>query len=154
MIVVSDTSAISALLRVGYSRLLEQLYGEVLIPESVRDELLVGFPVLPEFLHCRRVSSSTEVGRLREELDLGEAEAIVLACELHADVLLIDELSGRRIAEREGVPIIGLLGVLAQAKNRRLIPAVRPLIEKLEVEASFRLSDELKQEALRLAKEI
>jgi uncharacterized protein len=153
MIVVSDTSAVSALLQIGHGGLLEQLYGEVLIPESVRDELLVCFPTLPQYLHCRRVSNRSQVDRLCSELDLGEAEAIVLAREMRADILLIDELAGRRVAEREGIPIIGLIGVLAQAKNSRLIAAIGPLIDKLEKEADFRLSAELKQDALRLAKE-
>jgi hypothetical protein len=62
------------------------------------------------------VSDAGEVKRLCDELDLGEAEAIALAHETRADVVLIDELNGRRIAKREGIPIIGLMGVLANAK--------------------------------------
>jgi predicted nucleic acid-binding protein len=154
MIVVSDTSSISALLRIGHADLLQRLYGEVLIPEAVRDELLVFFSIVPEFLHCRQVSDAGEVKRLCSELDLGEAEAIVLAHEMHADVLLIDELNGRRIAKREGIPIIGLMGVLANAKNEGLVVAIRPLIDKLENEADFRFSAELKQDTLRLANEL
>jgi predicted nucleic acid-binding protein len=154
MIVVSDTSSISALLRIGHADLLQRLYGEVLIPEAVRDELLVFFPTVPEFLHCRHVSDAGEVKRLCGELDLGEAEAIALAREMRADVLLIDELGGRRIAKREGIPIIGLMGVLANAKIEGLVVSIRPLIEKLENEADFRFSTELKQDTLRLANEL
>ena len=154
MIVVSDTSSISALLRIGHADLLQRLYGEVLIPEAVRDELLVFFPIVPKFLHCRQVSDVGEVKRLCGELDLGEAEAIALAREMRADVLLIDELNGRRIAKREGIPIIGLMGVLANAKNVGLVVSIRPLIDKLENEADFRFSAELKQDTLRLANEL
>jgi uncharacterized protein len=154
MIVVSDTSSVSALLRIGQSELLQRLYGEVLIPAAVRDELLAFFPDLPEFLHYRQVMNAGEVNRLCKELDLGEAEAIVLACESHADVLLMDELHGRRVAAREGVPIIGLMGVLLKAKNEGLVASIRPLIEKLEMEADFRLSTEFKQSTLRRAHEL
>ncbi len=154
MIVVSDTSSISALLRIGHADLLQRLYGEVLIPEAVRDELLVFFPTVPEFLHCRHVSDAAKVKRLCGELDLGEAEAIALAHEMRADVLLIDELDGRRIATREGIPIIGLMGVLANAKIVGLVVSIRPLIDKLENEADFRFSAELKQDTLRLADEL
>jgi predicted nucleic acid-binding protein len=154
MIVVSDTSSVSALLRIGQGGLLPKLYGEVLIPEAVRAELLVFFPSLPEFLHCRQILNASEVKRLCEELDLGEAEAIVLARESHADILLMDELIGRQIAAREGVPIIGLMGVLMAAKNEGLVASIRPLIEKLEMEANFRLSPEFKQSTLQRAHEL
>jgi predicted nucleic acid-binding protein len=154
MIVVSDTSSVSALLRIGQSELLKRLYGEVLIPAAVRDELPAFFSDLPEFLHCRQIMNAGEVDRLCKELDLGEAEAIVLARESHADVLLMDELHGRWIAVREGVPIIGLMGVLIEAKNEGLVTSVRPLIEKLETEADFRLSAEFKQSTLRRAHEL
>ena len=154
MIVVSDTSSVSALLRVGHGSLLERLYGEVLIPSAVRDELLIFFPQLPEFLQCRSVSNVNLVGRFRSELDLGEAEAIALAQETHAEILLVDELKGRRVAEREGIPIIGLMGVLLQAKRDGLIDSVRPLIERLQTEADFRLSAAFKEATLKRANEL
>ena len=153
MIVVSDTSSVSALLCIAHGDLLRRLYGEVLIPEAVRVELLVFFSDLPEFLHCRQVLNPGEVERLREELDLGEAKAIVLAREAHADILLMDELQGRRVAVREGIPIIGLMGVLLQAKGEGLIVPVRQVIERLEAEADFRLSAELKRFTLKRAGE-
>ena len=90
VIVVSDTSAITALLQIGRGVLLQELYHEVLIPEAVRDELLPAHPSLPPFLRCDRVADESEVQRLCVELDLGEAEAIVLAKERRADVLLMD----------------------------------------------------------------
>ena len=154
MIVVSDTSSVSGLLRVRHAHLLGRLYGEILIPSTVRDELLVYFPELPEFLHCRPVSNVTLVGRLRGELDLGEAEAIALAQETRVEVLLIDELKGRRVAEREGIPIIGLMGVLLQAKHNGLIDSVSVLIERLQSEADFRLSAAFKDATLKRANEL
>src|SRR3989442_663968 len=98
MIVVSDTTAITSLLQIGRCDLLRQLYHEVLIPEAVRDELIAAHPALPVFLRVERAEDRVRVSRLQIELDLGEAEAISLAKERGADLLLIDENEGRRVA--------------------------------------------------------
>ena len=118
MIVVSDTSAITALLQIGRGELLKELYHEVLIPDAVRHELIQAHPVLPAFLRCEQVVNTVEVQRLRIELDMGEAEAIVLAKERHADVLLMDEIEGRRVAMREGVPFIGFWACWCKRSKR------------------------------------
>ncbi len=132
---------------------MEKLYGLVLIPEAVRDELIQTHPSLPSFLRCEPVRNPAEVARLSAELDQGEAEAIALAKELGADALLMDEAEGRRVARREGVPFIGLLGVLVQGKHRRHVSSVRALTAELEAVANFHLSAEVKQIAFRAAGE-
>lgn len=68
---------------------------------------------------------------LRWRLGNGEREAIALAVELQADFLLLDELAGRRAAISLGPKVLGTLGILLQAKERNLIPAVKPLVEQL-----------------------
>jgi predicted nucleic acid-binding protein len=145
MIVVSDTSAITSLLQIGRAELLSRIYSDVFIPEAVRDELLNGHSSVPNFIRCKPVSSRAEVQRLLAELDLGEAEAIILAKELKADELLIDETAGRRVATREGVKVIGLLGVLLEAKGRGMVDSVRKITGELEMKAGFRLSDPVKE---------
>lgn len=154
MIVVSDTSAVTALLQIGRGELLEELYQEVLIPGAVRLELIQTHPVLPPFLHCAQVLNLAEVQRLCMELDSGEAEAIVLAKERRADVLLMDEIEGRRVALRESVPFIGLLGVLVQAKQMGHVSSVRQVISELEAVAGFHLSSEIKAIAFQKAGEM
>jgi uncharacterized protein len=154
MIVVSDTSAITALLQISREALLKDLYEDVLIPEAVRNELLQTHALLPAFLRSVKVLNITEVQRLSIELDLGEAEAITLAKESCADLLLMDELEGRRVASREGIPYIGLLGVLVQAKRAGHIASVRQLVSELEAVADFRLSEEVKAVAFRKAGEL
>jgi uncharacterized protein len=154
MIVVSDTSAITALLQIGQAGLLEKLYRQILIPEAVRDELLKNHAALPPFLRSEPVTNFSDVERLLTEIDLGEAEAIVLAKEWRADFLLIDELDGRRVARREGVRFIGLLGVLVQAKQRGFIKSVREMTGELERVADFHLSEEIKSIAYRKAGEL
>lgn len=69
------------------------------------------------------------------------------------DRLLIDERKGRRLANQEGVPVIGLLGVLLLAKRRQLVPSVRALLQRLESEAGMYLSENLKNQALKTAGE-
>lgn len=154
MIVVSDTSAITSLLQIGRVELLSRIYSDVFIPEAVRDELLREHPSIPEFIRCQSASNRAEVQRLLAELDLGEAEAIILAKELKADELLIDETAGRRIAAREGVNVIGLLGVLLEAKGRGMIPSIRQIAEELETKAGFRLSNSVKEIFFREAGEL
>lgn len=153
MIVVSDTTAITSLLQINQCDLLAKLYGEVVIPAAVRDELLAAHPNLPEFLRVRTVRQQAEVQRLRADIDLGEAEAVILAKELTADLLLIDEAEGRRVALREGVNIIGLLGVLVQAKRTGLISSLRDTTAKLESIAEFRVADDVKEIIFRAAGE-
>jgi uncharacterized protein len=153
MIVVSDTTAITSLLQIGQCELLARLYHEVIIPQAVRDELLAMHPTLPSFLRVGIVRQRAEVQRLQADVDLGEAEAIVLAKEAAAALLLMDENEGRRVAVREGLRIVGLLGVLVQAKRVGMIPSVRELTTKLETVAGFRVGDDVKQIIFRSAGE-
>lgn len=82
-------------------------------------------------------------------MDRGEAEAIALAEELHADHLLIDERKGRRLAQQQGLPVLGLLGVVLLAKRAKLISSARALLEELDHEAGIYLAGELKEAALK-----
>ena len=154
MIVVSDTSPITTLIQIGKVDLLHKLYGEVLIPEAVRDELFMSHQSLPKFFLYLPVTDRKAVTRLLAELDPGEAEAIVLAKERHADVLLIDEIEGRNVAAREGLHFVGLLGVLGQAKLNGFIPSVRDVLREIENETTFFISQEMKNLALKLAGEL
>jgi len=153
MIVVSDTSAVTSLIQIGQLELLRELHGGVLIPEAVHRELLRAHRSLPEFLDMRRVLNREAVRRLEGELDAGEAEAIVLAKELQADLLLIDEKLGRAVARREGLRIAGLLAVIVDAKRRGLIGSVREIVARLEGEAGFRVSNTVRAQAFRAAGE-
>jgi predicted nucleic acid-binding protein len=89
---------------------------------------------------------------LLSDLDRGEAEVIALAQELNADLVIVDERLARRHARRLGLTLTGTLGVLLKAKERRLVPAVGPLISQLRQDG-IRLDDALVAEALDLAGE-
>ena len=153
MIVVSDTSPITALLIIQQIDLLARLYGEVKIPPAVADELLAYHTKLPDFIQTIPVTPGPLLDQLNRQLDRGEAEAIVLAKDLHADLLLIDESLGREAARHEHLPVIGLMGVLLIAKKKGLVASLRDLIERLETGAGFYLSRPVKEKVLSAAGE-
>ena len=93
------------------------------------------------------------VQRLQSELDAGESAAIALAVEVSADLILADERKGRRKAAEMGLEVVGLLGVISEAKRRGLIPACRPVIDALERDAHFWISTRLRERFLALAGE-
>lgn len=163
MIIVSDTSPIANLIVVGYVDLLPQLFGDIVIPDVVYQELLANgenHPItqtmmMVNWLDVQSVKDQSQVIVLERDrrLDLGEATAIVLAIELQATQLLINERLGRAEAKRQGLKITGILGVLLAAKRQGLIPTVRPILDQLISKANFRISKQLYDETLTLAKE-
>ncbi len=89
---------------------------------------------------------------LLAELDAGEASAIALASELHADLVLIDDRRGREVARRMALPVKGTLGVLVEARDRGLLPSLAPVIGELR-EAGFWVTDEVVARVLALVGE-
>ncbi len=161
MIVVSNTSPIMNLAVVGQLELLPQLYGRIVVPQAVYDEVVVagvGQPGAAEvkaadWVEVKDATNRTTVASLQLELDKGEAEAIALATELQADLVLLDERKGRTIASRMGLKPVGLLGLLIEAKHKGLIPATKPVMDDLVKKAGFWISPELYSRVLQAAGE-
>ena len=149
MIVVSDTSPLTALLTVGRTELLAQLFGEVVVPEAVNRELLRSHSNMPDWLQVRALRDQTQARVYEVRVDRGEAEAIALAQELKADLLLMDERKGRRLANEQGIQVMGLLGVILLAKRHGLIASAGALLNRLELEAGIYLGETLKESALK-----
>ncbi len=149
MIVVSDTSPLTALLTVGEAALLVRLFGEVWIPEAVETELRRSHPLLPAWLRSQAVRDAAKAQRYMQSVDRGEAEAIALAEELRADHLLMDERKGRQLAQQQGLAVVGLLGVVLMAKRRGFVSSARSLLLRLDQEAGIYLANELKETALK-----
>lgn len=151
MIVVSDTSPIANLIQIGMLDLLHEVFGEVIIPPTVHQEIL-GLSSFNVDLHAYLAAKwilvkSPALGQnfkdLLGNLDEGESEAITLAQEIHADWLLIDERMGTKMAEELGLHPIGLVGVLIKAKEKGLIKHVIPILYDLRGRAGFWLGDSL-----------
>ncbi len=153
MIVVSNTSPLTNLTIIGQFDLLRRRYGEIDIPEAVWDELNAGGVTWPgrdavaeaTWIKRHTVGNKTAVAALLDDLDRGEAESIVLALELGADLLLLDEADGRHHAQRLGLHVTGVIGTLRAAKEKRLIGAVRPHLDALRSVAGFYIGEELYQ---------
>ena len=152
MLVVSNTSPILNLAIVDRLILLEQQFGEILIPGAVLDELKInekrpGSQAIREaisvgWIQLREVSNQPLTQLLKQTLDNGEAEAIALAVELKADWTLLDEREGRKVAKSLGLKVTGILGVLLRAKQAD-IKSLQPVIDDLISKAGFRIAPEL-----------
>ena len=154
MVVVSDTSAISALLQIGRAEMLQDLYGDLIIPSAVEIELRRSHPCIPDFIKVLAVEDCPALQLRCVTLDKGEAHAITLAEQLQADLLLIDERKGRLAADEAGICYIGLVGALIEAKRRGVITNLGDLLSLIMTHAGFRLSETLRIAVLRSVGEI
>ncbi len=160
MIVVANAGPLIALARIGQFGLLRSLYGQLYIPPAVRDEVVASGRGLPgaaevdaaDWIHMVQVRDTTAVQLLRERLDTGESEALVLAVEMQADLLLMDEARGRRLAESRGLDKTGTVGTCIVAGKRGLISSVKALLDDLRA-TGFHMDEALYQTACALAGE-
>ncbi len=144
---VVDAACLIGLERIGHLDILPTLFDPILIPPAVANEF--GHP-LP-WLQVRSPVNKALVTALKTILGSGESEAIVLAQEAQA-LAVLDDKQARRAARQLGLKVKGTVGLLAQAKQAGVIPLLKPLLNDLEANGFF-LSDEVKEEALRLAGE-
>lgn len=161
MVTVSNTSPISNLAKVGQLNLMQQVYGTILIPTAVYEELLdkrAGETINSAiqaaiWIETKPVENQALVSQLRNRVNVGETEAIALAIAVQADRLLIDERLGRQAANNLGLRITGVLGILLIAKRQNLITAIKPIVDSLITEASFRIRSQLYANVLSAAGE-
>lgn len=156
MKIVSDSSPLIALAKIGRLNLLEH---EIIVPKAVFEEITRSRREYARKLYTwgkNRVSvvkNRQAVEYLELVLDRGEAEVIVLAEELKADAVLIDDLKARKTANLRGLTVVGTIGVLLDAKERGLVDDVKPLLDEL-IRKKIRISRELYNHALELAQEL
>lgn len=151
MSVVSNASPLINLARIGKLTLLRDLYGELIVPEAVWQEVVVegaGQPGADEvesatWIKTQAATNRQLVNALQQDLDAGEAEAIALTLEMGAELLLMDEHLGRETARHLGLRYVGLVGALVEAKHRGLIRAVKTHLDALRDIAGFRVVDAL-----------
>ncbi|HAK96790.1 MAG TPA: DUF3368 domain-containing protein [Planctomycetes bacterium] len=160
VVVVSDSSPIRALHHLGLLSLCRNLYGSVVVPEAVCRELRYSTARCPELdiaglpgFEVRTPRSNPTALGVPSDLDAGESEAIALAIELSADLILIDERKGTEAARRLGLTTIGVLGVLLEAKRRSMIDRVLPCFDRLVADLRFFASPALRRRLAELANE-
>jgi predicted nucleic acid-binding protein len=141
---VADSGPILSFARAERFDLLRRIVDALIIPDAVYDDIVVrgaGKPgaeevVQASWIRRRSVQNRTLVDQFPAKLHLGEREALVLAQELGM-VLLIDEREARRAAEQHHIAYVGSLRVLEEAKQRGLLPAVKPVLDDLMAAGMF-----------------
>lgn len=136
--------------------IIEQLFGKIVIPKAVEIELVEKgekYPTTNEiqkvtFIEVMEIQNITLCNSLKLNLEDGEAESITLALEQKAELLLLDELAGRTMAQFHNIPFIGSIGCLVEAKSIGIIPKIKPLLDAMRTKARFWIDDELYQQVL------
>ena len=153
-IFVSNSGPIISFAKAGYLELLEKVIGELWIPEAVYKEIVVKGKGRPgsdkvrqgKWLKSKKIENKDRPDFFPHDLGMGEVEAIILADELKA-VLIIDDKRGRQEAESRGIETIGSLKIIKEAKDKRLIEKAKPLLDELR-RTGLRIKDDLYHEFL------
>lgn len=148
-IIISDTSCLILLHKIGELELLKKLGKIVYVTPTIHKEFTKELP------HWIRISTPQNIGYqqiLELELDEGEASAIALSMDIDNSILIIDDLKGRKIAERLKLRYSGTLGLILRAKQMGVIEKVRPIIDKIK-STNFRINEKLFQTIIDEAEE-
>lgn len=147
---VLNSTVLIGLSKIGKLAMLQKIFSDIFIPEMVYQEVVIEGKDKPgsqeaigaKWLNVLKVKDYIEVNFLAEELGYGEAEVLVLAKEINADWVLIDEEKGRNAAVAAGFNVIGVVGLLVAFKKLNFIKKIKPLLEQLR-QNKFYISDEI-----------
>ncbi len=156
MQLISNSSPLIALSTLEKLDILKTLFGNIIIPEAVYDEVFTrGFDKvsMPGFLAIEKISDKNLMVSLEMQIGYGESEVIALALERKITRVLIDDKQARKIAENLGLKVMGTLGVLILAKEKQLIKDIKPLVLELIEKINFRIDRNVLNKALRLVNE-
>ncbi len=152
MRVVSDAGPLIHLSWINQLSLLNRLFDQIVVPPAVQVEILAAptntqgldriQQAITEDAWLVRAPTARLPDNLATVLDMGEAEALVLAGELHADLFLTDDALARTEAKRSGLAVVGTIGILTQARDQGFISAVLPLLLELRSHGQW-LSEDL-----------
>lgn len=149
-VIVSDTSCLILLDNIGELKLLNRLFGQIVITQEIAQEFK---KELPNWFVIEEATNKTYQKILEASLDKGEASAIAFAIEQTDCLLIIDDYKGRKYAEQLGIKITGTLGVIIDAKLSGLIQSVKPMLDKIK-STDFRLTSELEKRTIEKANEM
>jgi predicted nucleic acid-binding protein len=158
VIIVSNAGPLIALAQIERFGLLRELFGKLYIPQAVYDEVVVigtgraganeTEQAVGDWIEVQEVKDLVMVKSLLTKLGKGESEAIALALEAKADMVLLDDYKARATAEFMGLNMTGTVGMLSQAQKKGLISDLRSLLDELRARG-FRLSDKVYAEILK-----
>lgn len=149
--IICNSGPLITLSKIGYLHLLQEVFGEVFIPEAVYTEVVeqgAGLPGAEEvrnanFIRVLKVENQLAVSLLRGQLDLGESEVIVLSKEKNAAAALLDDRKARTYARGADIEVLGTLFVLYSGLKKGLIQdSYEELLEKLQ-RAGMRIADHI-----------
>ena len=154
MKVISNSSPIILLSKVGRLHILQALYKEIVIPEAVYKEVFEFRQEIekPEWIKVKNISDKSAGRFLVSSLGPGESEAIVLALESKSDLLLLDDYRARNYANSVGLKITGTAGILVDARDKGIIDKVKEVLDAL-IKSDYRISESLYQAVIKKAGE-
>ena len=144
--IISNSSPLIGLDRIGQLELLQRLFNTIVVPPAVVHEVGV-VTTLPAWIEQRDLKQAIGPHILSAALGAGESEAISLALEAQARLLILDDRPARRLAQALRITVIGTVGVVLLAKRANLLPAIRPSLDAL-LQHDFRISQRLYEQAL------
>lgn len=148
-VIISDTSCLVLLTKIGELQLLKSLFGEIIITSVIATEY---GEVLPDWIIVKDAENENYASLLSVTVDLGEASAIALAVENKTSLLILDDNKARILAGSLGLKYTGTLGILIDAKKQGHLQSIKPALEKVK-KTDFRLTEELIKKAMTLAGE-
>lgn len=148
-VIITDTSCFSLLRKLDALEILHRLFSGVITTPEIAAEFK--FP-LPAWVQVREVSNKSLQQEYLEFIDPGEASAMALAAEIPYDYLILDDAGARRFAEQLGLPVKGTIGLLVIAKNKGLIPLLKPYFDRIQ-QTNFHIAAPVLERVLRDAGE-
>lgn len=150
--VIVNTTPLLSLGNIEKLNILRQMYGKIIIPKSVYEEVMekqdTASQVLTaamDWIEVKSIENRADYAMYRSRLHSGEIEVMILAQQVpRADLVILDDMAARKTANYLGIPLTGTIGVLIKAKQRGIITAVMPILEELEANGFF-ISNKVKQ---------
>ncbi len=158
--VISNSTPLIALNKISRLDLLEKVYGEIIIPYGVYEEVILesnmkipnDFIEKSGFIKIKNIKNEEARGLFVTSLHKGEVEVMILAKELKADLCIIDDLLARRYAKFYNLNVTGTVGVILKAKEKGIVSKVKPIMDEL-IKVGIYIGIELYNKVIEMAKE-
>jgi len=148
-IIISDTSCLILLSKIGSLELLNQISSKVYITPEIKTEFGKD---LPDWIRIKKAQNKKYQEILEMDLDVGESSAIALSLDIDNAILILDDLKGRKIADTLNLRYSGTFGLILKAKRLGVVETVKPILDKIK-QTNFRFDEKLFQIVLKEAKE-